>query len=67
MKKFYYIRLTIAGIILLLSILAVCGIFYPVKFLDVQFTPLLGRVICDFSLLFHSLAFSAVCVYPSEQ
>ena len=50
MKKFYYIRLTIAGIILLLSILAVCGIFYPVKFLDVQFTPLLGRVICDFSL-----------------
>ena len=50
MKKFYYIRLTIAGIILLLSILAVCGIFYPVKFLDVQFTPVLGRVICDFSL-----------------
>lgn len=50
MKKFYYIRLTIAGIIGILSILAVCGVFYPVKFLDLQFTALLERVIFDFSL-----------------
>lgn len=47
----YKIRLTVAGIVLLLSILAVCGLFYPVKFMDIQFTPLLQRTVCDFSIL----------------
>lgn len=49
MKKPYYIRLTVAGILGILAILAVAGICYPVKFLDLQFPALLQRVIFDFS------------------
>ena len=47
----YKIRLTVAGIVLLLSILVVFGLFYPIKFMDIQFTPLLQRTVCDFSIL----------------
>lgn len=51
MKNSYLIRKSIAGIVGILSILAVCGLFYPVKFMDVQFTPLLQRLIFDFSII----------------
>ena len=50
MKKLYYTRLIFAGIIFTLSILAVYGIVYPIKFMDLQFTALLQRVITDFSI-----------------
>ena len=49
-KKLYTIRLIIAGIIGILAILAVTGIFYPVKFLDLQITALLQRIISDYSI-----------------
>ena len=49
MKKLYKIRLIIAGIIGILSILAFCGVIYPVKILDIQFAALLQRSIIDFS------------------
>lgn len=51
MKKGYLIRKSIAIIIGILSLLAVCGVFYPVKFMDIQFTPLLQRLIFDFSII----------------
>lgn len=47
----YKIRLAIAGIVGVLSILAVCGLFYPVKFMDIQFVPLLQRLFFDFSVI----------------
>lgn len=50
-KHSYTIRLIIAGIVGVLAILAICGIFYPVKFLDLQFSALLQRVIFDYSLI----------------
>ena len=50
-KNLYIIRLIIAIIVLLLSILAVCGVFYPIKIFDVQFAPLLQRVLIDFSVV----------------
>lgn len=50
-KKFYYIRLTVSIIVLLLSIAAVLGLFYPFKFLDFQFLPVFERTIFDFSVL----------------
>jgi len=46
----YKIRLIISAIVGILSILAVCGVFYPVKFMDIQFTPMLQRLIFDFSV-----------------
>lgn len=51
MKKGYLIRKSIAIIVGILSLLAVCGVFYPVKFMDIQFTPLLQRLIFDFSII----------------
>ncbi len=47
----YKIRLMIAGIVGILSVLAVCGLFYPVRFMDIQFTSVLQRLIFDFSIL----------------
>ncbi len=45
MRKYAYkIRLTIAGIVLILAILAIWGI-YPVKILDLQFTALMQRAL----------------------
>ncbi len=46
----YKIRLILAGIVLILSTLALYGLFYPLKFLDIQFTPLVQRVIFNFSI-----------------
>ncbi len=48
MKKSYLIRLTIAGIVGSLSVLAILGI-YPVHIMDLQFAAVLQRVIFDFS------------------
>ena len=48
MKKSYLIRLTVAGIVGVLVILAIWGI-YPVHIMDLQFTAVLQRVIFDFS------------------
>ena len=50
-KTLYRTRLTIAAIIGIMSVLAICGIAYPVKFLDLQFAALLQRTISDFSLI----------------
>ena len=49
MKNAYKIRLTIAGIVIFLAILAIIG-FYPFHFLDIQFSALLQRAIFDFSI-----------------
>lgn len=46
--KAYFIRLTIAGIVGITAILALCGI-YPVKLMDIQFTAVLQRAIFDFT------------------
>lgn len=50
MKKLLYVRLFIAAVIGVLSVLAFGGLFYPVKIFDVQFTALLQRALVDFSL-----------------
>ncbi len=47
----YKIRLVISIIVLILSVLAVCGVFYPVKLFDLQFAPLVQRVLVDFSVI----------------
>ena len=47
----YKIRLITAGTVGILSILAVSGLFYPFKFMDIQFTPVLQKLIFDFSVL----------------
>ena len=50
-RTLYKVRLTLAGIVFVLAILGICGVFYPVKIFDVQFLPLLQRVIIDFSVI----------------
>lgn len=57
----YKLRLTITGAVGILSILAICGLFYPFRFMDIQFTPLLQRLIFDFSIL-ASVLFGVVIV-----
>lgn len=47
----YIIRLSLAGIVLILSILAVLGIFYPINFLNIEFSALLQRLLFDFSAI----------------
>lgn len=47
----FKIRLVIAIVILLLAIAGMVGIFYPVHIFDIQFTPLLQRVLTDFSII----------------
>lgn len=49
-KKYLYIRGAVAAVIGILSVLAFMGLFYPVQIFDVQLTPLLQRVLVDFSL-----------------
>lgn len=46
----YKIRLILAGIIFILAILGLYGVFYPVKVFDLQLLPSLQRVIVDFSV-----------------
>ncbi|HIS88706.1 TPA: 4Fe-4S binding protein [Candidatus Avigastranaerophilus faecigallinarum] len=55
MKKVYKTRLIIAIVVLLLAILGIYGVFYSVKFFDIQILPLVQRVIVDFSILALSL------------
>ena len=50
-RKIYSIRLSIAAIIGIMSVLAVCGIAYPVRFLDLELVPLLQRTFADFSII----------------
>lgn len=50
-KHLYRIRLTIAILVFLTAIAGILGIFYPVRIFDVQFMPLLQRVIVDFSII----------------
>ncbi len=49
-KKYYYIRITVAAIIGILSVLAFTKMFYPLPIFDVQLTALLQRILIDFSL-----------------
>ena len=50
-KTLYKTRLITAVIVFVLAILGISGIFYPVKIYDIQFLPLLQRVIIDFSII----------------
>lgn len=62
MRNFSYkLRLIVAILVLILSIVAITGIFYPVKFLDTQFTALLQRNIVNFSIA-AAVIFSAIVV-----
>ena len=45
----YTIRLFIAGFIFIFSILAFTGIFYPLNFLDIEFSALSQRLLCNIS------------------
>lgn len=50
MKKVYAPRLIISAIVLIAVALGVWG-FYPLKISDLQFSPLMGRLLFDFSLV----------------
>ena len=50
-KMLYRIRLAAALIIFVIAAAGILGIFYPVRIFDIQFMPLLQRVITDFSLI----------------
>ena len=50
MNKSYVLRIGIASIVAVLSILAFLGIFYQIKVFDIQLVALLQRVLIDFSL-----------------
>lgn len=50
-KMLYRIRLAAALIIFVIAAAGILGIFYPVRIFDIQFIPLLQRVITDFSLI----------------
>lgn len=49
-RVFYAIRLFLALIVLLFSGLAFLNAFYPVRFLNLSFSPLVARLVADFSL-----------------
>ena len=51
MQNLYKIRLFFSSVVFILAILGITGIFYPVKIFDIQFAPLLQRIIVDFSLV----------------
>lgn len=51
MKHPYKIRLSISIIVFIFALLGLLGIFYPIKIFDVQFAPLLQRVLVDFSFV----------------
>lgn len=50
MKKLRYVRIVVAAVIGILSVLAFAGLFYPIKIFDIQLTALCQRVLVDFSL-----------------
>ena len=49
-KYLYKIRLITAGIVFLLALSGILGVFYPLKVLDFQFLPVVQRVFADFSV-----------------
>ena len=51
MKNIYKIRFTLALIIFILAATGIFGIFYGIKIFDLQFMPLLQRVIADFFVI----------------
>lgn len=51
MKNIYKIRFTLSLIIFILAATGIFGIFYGIKIFDLQFMPLLQRVIADFSVI----------------
>lgn len=51
MKNIYKIRFTLALIIFTLAATGIFGIFYGIKIFDLQFMPLLQRVIADFFVI----------------
>ena len=61
MNKAYLIRLTIAGIVGITAVLAVCGI-YPVKIMDLQFTAVLQRAIIDFSWIAAGISIAVILI-----
>ena len=50
MKKAYIIRLIFVSVIVLLSILGIFGLIYPIKIMDLQFSPIILRLFTDFSV-----------------
>ena len=46
----YKIRLAIAGTIGILAVLAICGLFYPIKFMHFQFAPVIHRLFHDYTV-----------------
>ena len=50
-KQLYKFRLTMAGVIFTLAVLGILGIFYPVRIYNIQFLPIIQRVITDFSII----------------
>lgn len=51
MKNIYKIRFTLSLIIFILAATGIFGIFYGIKIFDLQFMPLLQRVIADFFVI----------------
>ncbi len=49
-KTYRYLRLGIATVVGILSILAFAGLFYPIHIFDIQITALIQRIMVDFSL-----------------
>ncbi len=60
MKYIYKIRLILAVIIFIFTILGITGLFYPIKFFDIQFAPLIQRVFVDFSIIAAVLLISII-------
>lgn len=49
-KTLYRLRVSIASIIFILSLLGIFGVFYSIKIFDIQFMPVFQRLIIDFSI-----------------
>lgn len=50
-KNLYLYRKILAGVIFTLAILGICGIFYPIRIFNIQFLPIVQRIITDFSII----------------
>ena len=49
MQKLYKIRLLFVLLIEIFYILGILGLFYPIKIFNLEFTPLLEKIIINFS------------------
>ena len=49
-KNLYKIRITSAIIIFIIAVIGMLGIFYPLNLFDIQFLPVLQRVLNNFSI-----------------